>query len=131
LEKKTNFFCWFEIEKKSFVEKIPWQTFLTLSPQFVALLETQFLSKCSTKLKTNFKEGEKPGLVVRAKDSRPRGRGFESRCILDECKRFASYYIKEKLKLKVAKWGTPKKIFKKQISKKLETNLKLFILKEE
>ena len=57
LEKKTNFFCWFEIEKKSFVEKIPWQTFLTLSPlQFVALLETQFLNKCSTKLKTNLKE---------------------------------------------------------------------------
>jgi hypothetical protein len=42
--------------------------------------------------------GEKPGLVVRAEDSHPRGRGFESRCILDGCKRFASYYIKEKLK---------------------------------
>jgi hypothetical protein len=52
--------------------------------------------------------------VVRAEDSRPRGRGFESRCILDGCKRFASYYIKEKLKIKVAKWGTPKKIFKKK-----------------
>jgi hypothetical protein len=25
----------------------------------------------------------------------------------------ASYHIKEKLKIKVAKWGTPKKIFKK------------------
>jgi hypothetical protein len=24
----------------------------------------------------------------------------------------ASYYIKEKLKIKVAKWGTPKKVFK-------------------
>jgi hypothetical protein len=49
--------------------------------------------------------------VVRAEDSRPNGRGFESRCILDGRKRFASYYIKEKLKIKVAKWGTPKKIF--------------------
>ena len=33
--------------------------------------------------------------------------------ILDGCKQFASYYIKENLKIKVAKWGTPKKIFKK------------------
>ncbi len=55
--------------------------------------------------------GEKPGLVVRAEDSRPRGRGFKSRCILDGYKRFASYYIKEKLKIKVAKCGTPKKYF--------------------
>ncbi len=55
--------------------------------------------------------GEKPGLVVRAEDSRPRGRGFEFCRILDGCKQFASYYIKEKLKIKVAKWGTPKKIF--------------------
>ncbi len=31
--------------------------------------------------------GEKPGLVVRAEGSRPRGRGFESRRILDGCKR--------------------------------------------
>ncbi len=53
-------------------------------------------------------KGEKPGLVVRAEDSRPRGRGFDSRRILDGCKRFASYY-KEKLEIKVAKWGTPKK----------------------
>ncbi len=30
--------------------------------------------------------GEKPGLVVREEDSRPRGRGFESHRILDECK---------------------------------------------
>jgi hypothetical protein len=28
----------------------------------------------------------------------------------------ASYYIKEKLKIKVAKWGTPKKYFKKPTS---------------
>jgi len=55
--------------------------------------------------------GEKPGLVVRAEGSRPRGRGVKSRRKLDGCKRFASYYIKEKLKIKVAKWGTPKKKF--------------------
>ncbi len=47
--------------------------------------------------------------MVRAEDSRPRGRGFESRRIVDGCKRFASYYIKEKLKINVAKWGAPKK----------------------
>ena len=57
--------------------------------------------------------GQKPGLVIRAEDSCPRGRGFESRRILDGCKQFASYYIKEKFKIKVAKWVTPKKIFKK------------------
>ena len=39
-----------------------------------------------------------PGLVVRAEDSHPRGHGFKSRRILDGCKKFASYYIKEKLK---------------------------------
>jgi len=38
-------------------------------------------------LKTSKYEGEKPGLVVRAEDSRPRGRGFKSRRILDGCKR--------------------------------------------
>ncbi len=61
---------------------------------------------------TNFvmPRGEKPGLVVRAEDSRPRGCGFESHHILDGCKQLASYYIKEKLKIKVAKWGTPKNI---------------------
>jgi hypothetical protein len=57
-------------------------------------------------------QGKKPGLVVRAEDSRPRGHGFESRRILDGCKRFASYY-KEKFKIKVAKWDTPKKYLKK------------------
>ncbi len=42
-----------------------------------------------TALLVNFlcKLGEKPGLVVREEDSRPRGRGFESRRILDGCKR--------------------------------------------
>ncbi len=53
--------------------------------------------------------GEKPGLVVREEDSRPRGRGFESCSILDGCKQFASYYIEEKLNIKVSKWSTPKK----------------------
>ncbi len=56
------------------------------------------------------------GLVVKADGSWPRGRGFKPRHrILDGCKRFASYYIKEKLKIKVAKWGTPKKYLKKSI----------------
>ncbi len=44
--------------------------------------------------------GEKPGLVVRAEDSHPTGRGFKSCRILDGCKRFASYYNKEKMKLR-------------------------------
>jgi hypothetical protein len=51
------------------------------------------------------------GLVVKADGSRRRGRGFKPRhTILDGCKQFATYYIKEKLKIKVAKWGTPKNI---------------------
>jgi hypothetical protein len=55
--------------------------------------------------------------VVRAEDSRPRGRGFVSRRILDGCKRFAIYYIKkEKLKIKVAKWGTPKKYLRNNLT---------------
>ncbi len=37
--------------------------------------------------------------MVRAEDSCPIDRGFESRRILNGGKRFASYYIKEKLKL--------------------------------
>ncbi len=52
--------------------------------------------------------------MVRAEGSCPRGRGFKSRRILDGCKRIASYYIKEKLKIKVAKWGTPKKKYLKK-----------------
>jgi hypothetical protein len=35
---------------------------------------------------------------------------------LDGCKQFASYYIKEKLKINVAKRGTPKKYFKKYVN---------------
>ncbi len=64
--------------------------------------------------KTCFGLGKKPGLVVKAEGSRPRGRGFKSCRILNGCKRFASYYIKEKLKIKVAKWSTPKKNIKKK-----------------
>jgi hypothetical protein len=36
----------------------------------------------------------------------------------DKCKPFASYYIKEKLKIKVAKWGTPKQILHGKIERK-------------
>ena len=38
-------------------------------------------------VKHNPTYGEKPGQVVREEDSRPRGRGFESRRMLDGCKR--------------------------------------------
>ena len=49
-------------------------------------------------------------MVVKAEDSQLNGCGFKSwHRIIDGCKRIASYYIKEKLKIKVAKWGTPKK----------------------
>ncbi len=47
--------------------------------------------------------------MVKADGSRPRGCGFKPRHrILNGCKGFARK-IKEKLKIKVAKWGTPKK----------------------
>jgi hypothetical protein len=55
-----------------------------------------------------------PGLVVRAEVSRQRGRGFESRRILDGCKRFASFYIKEKIENKGSQMRhTNKKTFLK------------------
>jgi hypothetical protein len=45
--------------------------------------------------------GKSHGLVVKEDSSQSRGRGFESwHRILDGCKQFASYYIKEKLKNK-------------------------------
>ncbi len=48
--------------------------------------------------------------MVKADSSWPRGRGLEPQHhILDGCKRVAVNYIKEKLKIKVAEWGTPKK----------------------
>jgi hypothetical protein len=54
------------------------------------------------------------GLVVKADGSWPRGRRSKPRHrILDGLKQFTSYYIKEKLKIKEAKWGTPKKYLKK------------------
>jgi hypothetical protein len=41
--------------------------------------------------------------VVKADGSLPRYSGFNPRhCVLNGCKQFASYYIKEKLKIKVA-----------------------------
>jgi hypothetical protein len=49
--------------------------------------------------------------VVRAEDSHPRSCGFESRRILDGCKQFASYYIKEKIDNK----GSPKGAHQKNI----------------
>ena len=56
------------------------------------------------------------GLVVKADGSWLRSHGFKPRHpILDGCKQFASYYIKDKLKIKVAKWGPPKSIYKKKI----------------
>ncbi len=54
--------------------------------------------------------GEKPGLVVRAEGSRPRGRGFESSGILDGCK---WYYIFNEKGNKGSQMGqTKKKNFK-------------------
>jgi hypothetical protein len=53
--------------------------------------------------------------VVRAEDSRPRGRGFESRRIMDGCKQFASYYIKRKIENKGSQMGHTKKVFKKKL----------------
>jgi hypothetical protein len=43
--------------------------------------------KSIVNVKNQDDSGEKPGLVVREEDSCPRGRGFESRRILDGCKR--------------------------------------------
>jgi hypothetical protein len=65
---------------------------------------------------SNVKKGEKPGLWVREEYSHPRGSGFESRRILDGCKRFASYYMKRKIENKGSQMGhTKKKILKKKI----------------
>ena len=67
----------------------------------------------------NMSRSRSHGLVVKAYGSWQRGCGFKPRHrILDGCKRFASYYIKEKLKINVAKWGAPKikklKLIKRQ-----------------
>ncbi len=44
-------------------------------------------------LKKLMTSGKQPGLVVRAEDSRPRGFGLESHCILDGCKRCQILHI--------------------------------------
>ena len=54
--------------------------------------------------------------MVRAEGSRPRGRGFESRHILDGCKH-ASYYIFNEKGNKGSQMGHTKKIFKKKVIK--------------
>jgi hypothetical protein len=59
--------------------------------------------------------------VVRAEDSHPSGRGFESRRIThnNTYVSVASYYISMKRKIiKVAKWGTPKNKTKQKKKKK-------------
>jgi hypothetical protein len=58
--------------------------------------------------------------MVKAGGSWPRGCGFKPRHhILDGCKQFASYYIKENLAIKVAKWGAPNKYLKEIIKIKV------------
>ncbi len=57
------------------------------------------------------------GLVVKALDIWSRGRGFESRRILDGFKRFASYYIKRKIENKCSQMGHTKKNIKKKKKK--------------
>ncbi len=65
------------------------------------------------------------GLVVKADGSRPKGCGFKPQHhILDGCKQFASYYIKEKLIIKVAKRGTPKNKCLKKLTIKVSLNMK-------
>ena len=54
-------------------------------------------------------QAKKPGLLVKAYDSRPIGCGFESCHILDGC---ITYTLTIKT-IKVAKQGTPKKYFNK------------------
>ncbi len=63
---------------------------------------------------TKVSKARSHGLVVNGDDLQSRDCGFESqRHILDGCKRCYSYYVIKKItKIKVAKWGTPKKIFK-------------------
>ena len=57
---------------------------------------------------------ESRGLVVKAEDSQLSGCGFEPRRrILDGVSEASYYKLQWKKEIKVAKWGTPKKIFKK------------------
>ena len=54
--------------------------------------------------------GESRGLVVKGEDSQLSGCGFEPRRRILDGVSEASFYI-VKREIKVAKWGTPKKIF--------------------
>ncbi len=77
------------------------------------------ISTFGKKQKKIFHEARSRGLVVKADDSQSRGCGFEPRRrILDGMQ--ASYCIVNKEKIKVAKWGTPKK--KKYLVKKKNNN---------
>jgi hypothetical protein len=52
--------------------------------------------------------------VVKAEDSQLSGCGFKPRRrILDGVSKASYYKLQRKNEIKVAKWGTPKKIFKK------------------
>ncbi len=78
------------------------------------------LIKKSNDFPDSLKKIDYHGLVIKADGSWPRGRGFKPRhCKLDGCKQFSSHYIKEKLKIMVAKWGTPKNYFKKKRKNRL------------
>jgi hypothetical protein len=69
------------------------------------------------------------GVVVKADGSWPRGCGFKTRHrMLYGCKWFASYFINEKLKIKVAKWGAPKKYLKKNSLQMLKNRVQILII---
>ncbi len=60
------------------------------------------------------REGESRGLVVKGEDSQLGGCGFEPRRRILDGVSEASYY-NGKREIKVAKWGTPKKYFKRTV----------------
>jgi len=75
----------------------------------------------------DFNIGRKPGLVDIKLHSQSKGRGFESYTRWKWCQSHArsikvypilvhSIIEKRKLKIQVAKWGTPKKILKKDFN---------------
>ncbi len=58
--------------------------------------------------------------MVKAEDSQLSGCGFEPRRrILDGVSEASYYKLQWKKEIKVAKWGTPKKILKKKKKKKI------------
>ncbi len=59
-------------------------------------------------------EGESHGLVVKGEDSQLGGCGFEPRPRILDGVSEASFY-NGKREIKVAKWGTPKKYFKRTV----------------